>query len=732
MMVLQAEVIAIGDELTSGQRLDTNSQWLSLRLGEIGVSVSYHTTVGDGLAELTSALQVASARVPLVVLSGGLGPTADDLTRQALADAAGRPLEFWPEAFREIESRFIQRGRPMPAQNRVQAMFPAGSQMIRNPHGTAPGIDLTLPTDHGSVRLFALPGVPAEMKEMWFDAVQPAIIALTGAPRVICHHRVKCFGAGESQLEAMLPDLINRDRVPRVGITVHQATITLRVTASGPDVASCHAQMAPTLKLIRDCLGELAFGEEDDELEHVVLRGLHQRQQTLAVCEWGTAGLLARWLSAGAPTDPLAAALVVTSDAALTRLLGPPPAAAMASPSDRVGWMAEAIRRQLGTDYALAVGPRPEIGTLKPRIQLALATPQGTRVVERAYAAHPDVVLELAAKQALDLLRLELAASLQSITIQDPTSGTAARILVGGGFNCYQFRAALADRQVDVIWSTPGFEAGGHRPSGSGIPILFPFPGRIQAGRFAWQGREFQLPDNDGRGNAIHGFVHDRPWRVIEQSEQQVTGQFQASIDDPSLLQQWPSDFRITATYRVIGSELQARYLIENPGPEPLPCGFGTHPYFCVPLGSRGSSAACQLVLPVTRQWVLQDMNATGEQLAVANAAVMQQGLTLGSQAFDHVFTGLVPAVGPRRAQVVDAENRLQVTLEFDAPFRECVVYTPDHRQAVCIEPYTCVPDPFRLEATGHDAGLMVVAPGASVQLGMTIRVAPIDEQAAT
>ena len=409
---MQAEIMAIGDELTSGQRLDTNSQWLSQQLGDLGIPVLAHTTVSDTLAELVAALRVAAERADLVVITGGLGPTADDLTRQAMADAAGVELEFRPEVLAEIEARFSYRGRQLPPQNRVQAMFPAGSEAIHNPHGTAPGIDLTWSLGERTVRLIALPGVPAEMKQMWAETVQAAIQTLAGAPQVILHHRVKCFGAGESQLEAMLPDLIHRDRIPRVGITVHQATITLRVTAQGPDTATCRAQIQPTLDVIHECLGNLVFGEEDDELEDVVVRMLRERNQTLSVCEWGTQGIVARWLNRVDRHDNVLASVVVNSDRGLASLLTQRDAhvadLSFAQQAHRVEWMANAVRAQCGTDYGLAIGPLPEPDHPEPVAYFALASDMQTQVARRAYRGHPDVVLDRAAKQGLDLLRLAM------------------------------------------------------------------------------------------------------------------------------------------------------------------------------------------------------------------------------------------------------------------------------------------------------------------------------------
>src|SRR5881392_2895785 len=173
---MRAEIISIGDELTTGQRLDTNSQWLAERLLEIGVLVAFHTTVGDQLADNVLVFRQACERADIVVVTGGLGPTADDLTRQALADVVGVELVQDDVSLAHIKSLFARRKREMPASNIIQAQFPRGSKPIHNPNGSAPGIDIAIPRAVGQpVRVFALPGVPAEMKEMWAATVGPAI-----------------------------------------------------------------------------------------------------------------------------------------------------------------------------------------------------------------------------------------------------------------------------------------------------------------------------------------------------------------------------------------------------------------------------------------------------------------------------------------------------------------------------------------------------------------------------
>src|SRR4029078_6615987 len=247
----------------------------------------------------------------MVVATGGLGPTADDLTRYALAELSGMPLVQDDASLAHIKALFASRKREMPPTNIVQAQFPKGSRPIRNPHGSAPGIDIAVPRalSHQEIALghqginakpvliFALPGVPAEMKEMWAATVGPAIQEMLGIHKVIAHYRIKRFGVGESDLESMLPDLIARNPYPLVGITVSQATITLRVTAEGAGAAAARAAMQPTIDTIHQCLGDLIFGYEDDELQHVVVRMLRERKQTLAVSEWATAGLISHWLA---------------------------------------------------------------------------------------------------------------------------------------------------------------------------------------------------------------------------------------------------------------------------------------------------------------------------------------------------------------------------------------------------------------------------------------------------
>ncbi len=412
---MRAEIIAIGDELSTGQRLDTNSQWLSERLTELGVDVMFHTTVGDDLEANIAVFRAAIDRADVVVCTGGLGPTADDLTREAIAAATGVELVEDAASLEHIRTLFTRRGYgSMPERNVVQAMFPQGSRPIPNPHGTAPGIDMTIAREGARrCRLFALPGVPAELFVMWRETVAPAILAAQTARRVTVHRRIKCFGAGESKLEAMLPDMIRRGREPRVGITVSDTTITLRITASGPDEAACRAMIAPTEAEIRQLLGVLVFGEEEDELQHAVVRLLKERQQTVAVAECATDGLLDHWLAdADAESSTLLGGVVLHESGSLSALMDirdTEPASATTAET-----MARVVCELTGANFGLAVAALPpnmrytNNQELEGTLQIALAAGDNVRVKEFPLAGHPAIIRTRAAKQALNMLRLAL------------------------------------------------------------------------------------------------------------------------------------------------------------------------------------------------------------------------------------------------------------------------------------------------------------------------------------
>ncbi|MGA2255613.1 MAG: CinA family nicotinamide mononucleotide deamidase-related protein [Thermoguttaceae bacterium] len=407
---MNAEILAIGDEITGGQLLDTNSQWLSQRLGEVGVRVLYHSTVGDELQPCIDVFRRAIQRADVVISTGGLGPTADDLTRQALAAAVDRPLVTMPEALEHIRQLFARREREMPKSNELQAFFPAGSRVVPNPNGTAPGIDLDVPrTDGGRCRFFALPGVPAEMREMWQGYLHTALRGMGAGDRVILRRNIKCFGTGESQLESLMPDLIRRGRIPRVGINASRATIILRIVAEGDSEEHCRAQIEPTVAEIHKQLGTLVYGEGDDELQDVVLRLLGQRGQTLASAEIATAGLVTQWLArAGAGDGHYRGGLVAVDETAMARLLSLNSAAPSHNGKEFARAMAIACREQFQTDFGLAIGPLPSVSDTgeAQQVHFTLAAAAGVKTFHVSSGIHPDIVGDYCAKHAINLARL--------------------------------------------------------------------------------------------------------------------------------------------------------------------------------------------------------------------------------------------------------------------------------------------------------------------------------------
>lgn len=288
-----AEILSIGDELTAGAILDTNAWESAIWFQELGLRVLRHVTIGDDMDAIVTAFRTAIERADVVFASGGLGPTADDLTRAALAQAVGVELEFFPEAYEHTKNLFARRGRPMPEQNRSQAISPKGTRHIPNPDGTALGVDLTVVREGRSpCRVFCVPGVPAEMRVCRQSIDRTLREELGLGRRKIVHRKIHCFGAGESQIEAMLPDLIRRGRIPQVGITANDGSISLRMMAEGDSSAECAEQIEPTARIIYDTLGSLVYGEGEVTLADVVVSQLREQQASLSVLEIGVAGCI--------------------------------------------------------------------------------------------------------------------------------------------------------------------------------------------------------------------------------------------------------------------------------------------------------------------------------------------------------------------------------------------------------------------------------------------------------
>jgi nicotinamide-nucleotide amidase len=412
---MKAEVVAIGSELVSGQRLDTNSQWISERLEAIGIPVRFHSTLGDDLDENIAAFRIATARADLVVATGGLGPTQDDLTREAIAAVAGVPLIEDPDSLAALEARFARRNRAMPARNRVQALIPRGAEPLPNPVGTAPGLWLRV----GRAWIGALPGVPSEMRQMFTDQLVPRLRSLGLGHRVILHRKINLFGKGESEIEAEALDLTARGRVPEVGITAHEATISLRVSAAGTDDAEALRLIEPTLALIRQRFGPLIIGEGDEDVPEAVFAQLVRTGATLATAESCTGGLIAHWITAIPGVSPYYLGGVISyANEAKVELLGVPRGLiehhGAVSPEVAAA-MAAGVRARLGSALGLSVtgiagptGGSPE----KPvgLVYLGLATAEGvqTRRFDLGPEQPREVIQRRSAKHALNWVRLHL------------------------------------------------------------------------------------------------------------------------------------------------------------------------------------------------------------------------------------------------------------------------------------------------------------------------------------
>jgi len=410
---MKTEIISIGSELTSGQNLDTNSQWLSLRLAEIGIPVGWHTTVADNLGDNIEAIRIAAQRARLVIITGGLGPTQDDLTREALAGVAGVELALHEESLAHIQSMFAKWARTMPERNRVQALFPAGAEPIVNYRGTAPGIWMRV----GESTIVAMPGVPSEMFAMFEKQVKPRLLQSGLGGRVLVQRKINCFGAGESAVEQKLADLTRRDHVPEVGITVSDATISLRILAHAGSRAEAEALIGPVETKIRERLGDLVFGTDDEDLQDAVFHLLAEKNRTLATAESLTAGEVARRLGEVPGISQWFRGGIVAYDNGIKAdLLGVPQHLldAHGAVSAQVAEaMAVGCRERLQTDLAVSTTgiAGPGGGSAEKPVGLVfagLAWQGGSKTQSFNWPGTRTEVQNRAAKMALNLLRLHL------------------------------------------------------------------------------------------------------------------------------------------------------------------------------------------------------------------------------------------------------------------------------------------------------------------------------------
>jgi len=416
---MKAEIIAIGTELVSGQSLDTNSQWLSQNLGALGIPVHFHTSIGDDLEENLAAFRIAIGRADLVITSGGLGPTQDDLTRDVLAKVAGVALREDAESLRSIEALFARRGRTMTERNRGQALIPEGAEPLANPIGTAPGMAMVV----GSSLVACLPGVPSELKRMFHEQVVPTLRHRKLATKIIAHRKINLFGKGESDVEADALDLTARGRIPEVGITASQATISFRISAEGGTEAEALAAIEPTASIIYERFADLIVGEGTDDVAEATAIELDRTGLTIATAESCTGGLLAHLITTAPGTSrSLVGGVVPYSVDSKVKPLGVPAdlieaegvvSAAVAAR------MATQVVERFGADVGLSVtgfaGPTLD-DTARPGqtvglVYVGLAMP-GEEVTTRKLELGPeqprDAIQRRSAKMALNIARVAL------------------------------------------------------------------------------------------------------------------------------------------------------------------------------------------------------------------------------------------------------------------------------------------------------------------------------------
>ncbi|GAB4347198.1 MAG: competence/damage-inducible protein A [Candidatus Abyssubacteria bacterium] len=361
---MNAEIVMVGSELLLGQIIDTNSAYLAQELARIGVNLFYKTTVGDNRRRMADVLQAALRRSDIIITSGGIGPTEDDLTREVVAEVVGQPLEFHQELFDQIETLFRRHGFTMSENNRKQAFIPRNATPIENPVGTAPGF---ICEREGAV-IISLPGVPRELKFLMQTVIVPFLRKRFSLGELNISSRVlKICGMGESRVDARVGDLLRESANPTLGILAEPAQILLRITAKAETVSEARSKIAAMEEEIRGRFGLLVFGTDEETLEGVVDDLLKAQQKTLAVLETLTGGAITqRFVSLRSPA--LKEATVVNcedsmrrfADAELQKWAELGRRHALLS-----GKLARAARARAGSDLGLAsVGVLPESDTL--------------------------------------------------------------------------------------------------------------------------------------------------------------------------------------------------------------------------------------------------------------------------------------------------------------------------------------------------------------------------------
>ena len=408
---MRAEVVGVGTELLLGQIANTNARWISERLADIGVDVLHHQVVGDNLDRIADALRHALLRADVVIATGGLGPTQDDITRQAVASVAGATLVRHADLEEMIRQKFARVGRSMPESNLVQADVPEGARVILPGPGTAPGLVL----DVGGVRMYALPGVPAEMAEMMESSVLPELAALAG-PAATLSRVIRCVGIAESRIAELLDDLFHGSDNPTLAYLAGGGEVRVRMTAKATSREEARALIEPVVDEVAGRIGDFVFTTDDEELEEAVGRLLRAAGKTLACAESLTGGELGgRITSVPGASDYFRGSAVCYTPDAKRDVLGVSPETldgpGPVSP-ECAREMAAGARRLFGADVAVAVtgaaGPEAHGGAGPGEVFVAIEAEGVSHQRGLRAPGDREMIRRWAEQAALDLVRRHL------------------------------------------------------------------------------------------------------------------------------------------------------------------------------------------------------------------------------------------------------------------------------------------------------------------------------------
>jgi len=405
-----AEIISIGNELLQGKIDDTNATYVSRRLAAAGIVTKNRTTVGDDREGIADALSRAAGRADIIIVTGGLGPTVDDVTVDAAADFFGTGIEIRPEIEKRVRKFYEMIGVPCTENALRQARIPAGAEVIENPVGTAPGTRFV----HNGKEFMFFPGVPREMSAMIDTAVEK-LVERSG--RVILSRSIRVFGAGESVIESMIPTAITTAANPSFSFLPQRFQVELRLTAIGSDKEECLAFIEPVAREIYERVGDYIYGEDNDTLESVAFERLRQKGLTVAFAESCTGGLLGgRFTSVPGASEVFLGSIVSYSNEAKNRLLGVSESllSEFGPVSEQVAKaMAAGALDRFGADVAVSVtgNAGPTSGDEKSRIgqvYIALArrkNPDAAICIARKIMRRRNDVRDIAVLAALDLIR---------------------------------------------------------------------------------------------------------------------------------------------------------------------------------------------------------------------------------------------------------------------------------------------------------------------------------------